>query len=563
LTRSRILRTAAAIAAALLLGTGTAHAGTAVNGISDQRVGNPNPDDGGWTQSVHQAADSVRSQLRYARYQVQWDVALLASTHPEVQKLHNWLVRAQQHDMRPLISFMPRGIGSGDQPSPSEYAAAVAQFRLNWPQVLDFTAWNEPNHPGFSVSALVAALYLRELMGVCSGACTVAAGDFSGNANATHTYWSEYRGHVDNLGLRPAVWAYHPYEAINDVSAVQTRGIADFISIIGADKEIWFTEVGAYYCQDQTYRGPEEQNNAAARLQTLSSGSAYSAVNRNLTRVYYYHFTGDYRELPDGRRKCDHDSGLFDYAHVGGAPRPAFYTIFPSGQPKIWELRLHNSSGPVDVSFGFGNPAAAAVAGDWNGDGFETAGTFYDGQWQLRNSHSNGVADYAPSFGSYSHIPVVGDWNGDGIDTVGVYAPTIDTFHLRNSNTSGASEINVNYGFPGGIPVVGDWNGDGIDTVGMWNPSTGWWFLRNSNTNGVHDIAFEFGAAGGTPVVGDWNGDGIDSIGIWDRNTGAWFLRNSNNAGGSDYGFYFGSGIHSPLAADWDASGNDTPGVVR
>ena len=49
-------------------------------------------------------------------------------------------------------------------------------------------------------------------------------------------------------------------------------------------------------------------------------------------------------------------------------------------------------------------------------------GAYANGTWYLRNSNDPGAARRQSShYGDAGYMPVVGDWNGDGIDTIGVY----------------------------------------------------------------------------------------------------------------------------------------------
>jgi hypothetical protein len=231
-------------------------------------------------------------------------------------------------------------------------------------------------------------------------------------------------------------------------------------------------------------------------------------------------------------------------------------TVVPSSNPGIasvgvyrngiWFLRNTNSSGPHDVTFGFGMSTDVPVVGDWDGDGVATVGVFRDGSWLLRNTNSTGNPDLTMALGGPGDIPVVGDWNGDGIDTVGVYRNGI--WYLRNSNTTGAPDVIIGFGAPGDIPVVGDWNGDGVDTIGVFRQ--GGWLLRNSNTSGNPDLGMALGTAGDIPVVGDWNGDGVDTVGVFRQ--GIWFLRNSNTTGNPDITLGFGATTDKPVVGDWD-----------
>jgi len=116
------------------------------------------------------------------RIVVPWDVAL---TDPAW--VSDWLAAAAP-TFRPLIAFEH---GAGEQcpqtcrlPSPQEFDDAVAAFHARWPQVTQFTAWNEPNHPSQPTvkSPAAAARFFDVLKAQCA-ACTVVTGDFLDSAS--------------------------------------------------------------------------------------------------------------------------------------------------------------------------------------------------------------------------------------------------------------------------------------------------------------------------------------------------------------------------------------------
>jgi hypothetical protein len=143
------------------------------------------------------------------------------------------------------------------------------------------------------------------------------------------------------------------------------------------------------------------------------------------------------------------------------------------------------------------------------------AGTTYGGnrafttgvKWHIKNSNSAGVPNGSFWFGLPGQIQVAGDWNGDGVVTPGSYDPITGMWRLRNSNTTGKGEIILQFGGSQYKPVVGDWDGNGTTTVGLYEPNAGNWVLRNVNGNGSN-ISFQYGGSQFDPVVGDWDGNG-------------------------------------------------------
>ena len=196
------------------------------------------------------------------------------------------------------------------------------------------------------------------------------------------------------------------------------------------------------------------------------------------------------------------------------------------------------------------------VAGDWNGDGVDTIGSFTDGVWKYRNS--NFVTGYATTpvsvnFGSPGDLPIAGDWNNDGIDTPGVYRPSTGQFFLTNSTAANPPvDVTVVFGIGEDLPVAGDWNADGFDSVGVFRPSAGQFFLTDDNvlTPNIDQTIF-FGISGDLPTAGDWNGNGVDTVGVYRPSTTEFFLTN-DNVNISNV-FLFGQiNTDQPIAGDWD-----------
>lgn len=553
--RARLAPTALAVAFCAL-SAGSAHAAS-ITGFADQQIGRGDPAAGEWSTVPRAWADNL-PQVNQARYNVAWDVALQPATNRDVVDLVNWLNATAARGMRPLISFMPRGAAP---PSVSDYTLAMQNFRIQWPQVTEFTPWNEPNHPSTSISATTAVDYLGALTTVCGGSCTVAAGDFAGD-RTPGAYYSNYKSLADARGIRPAIWAYHPYEVVNSGTASNRfDGLSSFLSTIGTDKQVWFTEVGAYFCVGGTLSGPDAQNAAAQRLRDLIADPVYAAQVR---RVYYYHLAGNWRPPdPAVGERCIWDTGLVGTeAWDGAAPRPALYTLFPQLRGRWWASRDSNSGGGVSRSLVY-SAGGTPVAGDWNADGLDTPGMFLNGTWWLRSAAGSGGPDNAFQYGDFDRKPLAGDWDNNGSDTIGIFDPATIGWHLRNSNSAGPSSVSFTYGFSEGIPLSGDWNGDGIDTIGIYRPGDLGFYLRNSNSAGIADVLVNYGFPGGIPVVGDWNNDGVDTIGMFNPADGAWYLRNSNTPGVADVSFYFGAPGDKPVVGDWNNDGFDTIGVVR
>lgn len=312
--RARPSAAAAAIVAALLaFAAAPAHAPAAtITGFADQGIGRPPGVKDGWGATAQAVADALAPQVTQARYNVAWDVARLPPGDPRVADVDAWLAAVARRGLEPLVSFSADGPAD---PATADYAAAVRAFRARHPQIVAYTAWNEPNDRRTYASPQQAAAYLKALSDACAGACTVAAGDFAGTRRPGD-YFAAYAAAVAALGLAPAVWAYHPYEVVNDATSDRFDGLAAFWAAAGASSPrvaVWFTEVGVFQCVHGVPYGPLAQNAAAQRLNALLGDPVFGKASR----VYYYHLANG----PD----CDWDTGL-----VGDdRPRPALRTLLP------------------------------------------------------------------------------------------------------------------------------------------------------------------------------------------------------------------------------------------
>jgi lysyl endopeptidase len=52
--------------------------------------------------------------------------------------------------------------------------------------------------------------------------------------------------------------------------------------------------------------------------------------------------------------------------------------------------------------------------------------------------------------GNPGNFPLAGDWNSDGIDTIGLFYNGI--FYLRNANTTGSADLTIAFGLPTDLP---------------------------------------------------------------------------------------------------------------
>jgi hypothetical protein len=260
---------------------------------------------------------------------------------------------------------------------------------------------------------------------------------------------------------------------------------------------------------------------------------------------------------------------------------------------------------PLADEIRFGMLDGTPLAGDWNGDGIDEIGVFFNGFWfiDVNGNRTWDRDDLVAKLGNADDQAVVGDWDGDGKDDIGIFGPSWPndeqaieqdpglpnpanrmTYRPKNppprleDATDGARIMRLTsagkaradlidhvfrFGTSQDIAVAGDWNGSGIRSVGLYRDGT--WKL-DVNGNGRWDTAdahFHFGAAGDLPVVGDFNGDGIDEIGLY--RDGRWTIDTNGNReiDAQDLVFEMGGIDDVPVVGDFDGDGRDEPALYH
>jgi hypothetical protein len=258
-------------------------------------------------------------------------------------------------------------------------------------------------------------------------------------------------------------------------------------------------------------------------------------------------------------------AGAYDETNNGGTDGFVTKFTFPLASSHIslpgtvtlstgWNLRNILTTGAATSTFTYGTKPLVPIAGDWDGNGSKTPGTFEGGTFRLSNSTVSPAVDTTFVFGDTRGFPVVGDWNGDGTDDVAVFRAGVWQTRLSTGAT-GSFSFGPPTSWPNVVPVAGDWNGDGTDGIGTYNlmaaaGTVGQWNLRQTATAGVADVGTFLYNPGTSPypVVGDWNADGTSTVGVKTGTTPAvWNLNNANDASAADITFTFGAANDLPV----------------
>lgn len=270
-----------------------------VDGISDQSM----PAwDGSFAASPLGAAISRHPSgggagaISFSRYVVQWNAAAQASRgadpHGDYRaRLEAWFVDVRAAALQPVLALTSYdGVEPRSAAEYGEAAEALLQIAAGLGVRVGFLEpWNEPNVQG-RLGARAAAELANVAHSLCTRlyGCEVIAGDLQDGRGAV----AYERAYAATLRFHPSIWGIHPYEA---VAAHDARGVLDLRQALpgaGLATQLWFTEVGAYYCKHGVVRGEARQASDAAYLQQLIANPAIAPAH-----VFYYGLlSGDGRE---------------------------------------------------------------------------------------------------------------------------------------------------------------------------------------------------------------------------------------------------------------------------
>jgi hypothetical protein len=253
----------------------------------------------------------------------------------------------------------------------------------------------------------------------------------------------------------------------------------------------------------------------------------------------------------------------------------------------------------------FGVHGGLPVVGDFNGDGSDEVGIYFEGEWFL-DLNRNGrwdSEDLWAQLGSKNDLPVVGDWDGDGKDDIGIFGPEWplderaisaepglpDVLNVRKSrpknvpptdeeSTEGHRLLRLNergprradvidhvfrFGESLDIPVAGDFDGDGISSIGVFRDGNWRIDVDGDGRFTTRDRSFVFGQEDDIPLVGDFDRNGVDEIGIY--RAGQWRIDSNHNfeLDAHDRVFEMGGRDDLPVVGDHDGDGQDEPGLFR
>jgi hypothetical protein len=311
-------------------------------------------------------AGPAPARIELARYVVQWNAMSEASAGPAPagdyrERFEAWIADVGALGLTPVLA--PTSYDGVRPRSPGDYERALeallgAAASAGHP-VAYVEAWNEPNNQGREAPAKAAAFAnVADALCRVRGDCEVIAGDLEDSRDVV----AYERAYASALTFSPRIWGAHPYTAVKAHDDANLLAFLAQLPARGAGAQLWFTEVGAYYCLHGAVRGESRQAADAAYLvHELIPDPAVAPAHV----IYYGLLYRDNLQAPCTAAGGD-DVELFG---PGDAPRAAAAIVLGSG------AGFGSGTGPpggagVEVAvrglpFGPG-PAAAALAPEWS-----------------------------------------------------------------------------------------------------------------------------------------------------------------------------------------------------
>lgn len=213
-----------------------------------------------------------------------------------------WLDAARDAGVTPLVTWGPSG---GRLPSRRAFTRAFRAFRKRWPQVREFSTWNEPNLRGRTAKQpQLLVRYFRTMRQACP-TCTVLAPELVDLQTAPA--WA--RRFERAARVRGITWGLHNYQDVNYFRPLSKTVTSKMLRAV--EGNIWLTETGGFV-RFKHWSYSEQRANRATR-QALAIAEQ---GGRRIPRVYLYHWLGS------SLNKWD--SGLLGY---DGRPRAAYWTL--------------------------------------------------------------------------------------------------------------------------------------------------------------------------------------------------------------------------------------------
>ncbi len=292
--------TVASILALVALGTAPAASQAYTTGIGDN---NANMFASPSFQALHTSI---------ARFVAPYNVADTA----DVPAVTAWIQAAEAQGIQPLIAFYhARGRDGTKMPSVAAYTKEIKKFFKLFPEIKNYTPWNEANRGNVvisgnasfhSPSAQLAAQYYLAMRTACKR-CTIVGLDVldGQNIRPTIAYIRTFQRYAK--AHLPTIWGLHNYTDTNRSRNTGTKAV-----LAAVKGQVWLTETGGLVQFGGAF--PHSLTRATKALQYMFK---LAASNPRIKRLYIYNWYG-------ADLNARFDAGLVD---AQGQPRPGYAAV--------------------------------------------------------------------------------------------------------------------------------------------------------------------------------------------------------------------------------------------
>jgi hypothetical protein len=222
--------------------------------------------------------------------------------------LDHWVAAAREAKVRPLIAFTRNWRKNGDRYRVPRVLLrkSFKTFRKRYPDITDFSAWNEANHTTqpTAKSPRLAARYYKTLAAACPE-CTIVAADVL-DTNDAPAWIKQFKRYAPKARL----WGIHSYKDPNNGTTWHMRQLLSLVK-----GKVWLTETGGI---KRLKPAPGSRGNGrfnTLRGQAKAIKRVYGLAKlfpRRIKRIYFYQWQQD--------PKARWDSAFLDHR---GRVRPA------------------------------------------------------------------------------------------------------------------------------------------------------------------------------------------------------------------------------------------------
>jgi hypothetical protein len=225
--------------------------------------------------------------------------------------IDQWIAAAKGAGQRPLIAFNRHWGPKGDRqlPSRATYVKSFRTFRERYPEVKEFSAWNEANHSAQPTARKprAAANYYRWMAAECR-TCTIVAADVLDSTDMTR-WITTFKRYAPKARL----WGLHNYKDANNGTTHNTRALLKLVK-----GKVWMTETGGIkrLKPHPGSRGNGRTSSLKGQALAIKRVFKLARMSKRIKRIYFY----EWAHKPIQRW----DSAFVDRR---GKPRPALATL--------------------------------------------------------------------------------------------------------------------------------------------------------------------------------------------------------------------------------------------